>query len=112
MDVSDAEALDHYVAGLKQSTRDWVLIHDPRSLHNAALWAERYDNMYYSRGKANAASQQSSGGQCHLAAASSHKAATTLPVGSLIYKVTASILASVVAIPGPEKTKGPESGPE
>ena len=44
-EVSDAEALDRYVAGLKQGTRDWVLIHDPRSLHKAALWAVRYDNM-------------------------------------------------------------------
>ena len=60
-DVSDAEALDRYVAGLKQGTRDWVLIHDPSSLHEAARWAERYDNTYYSRGKANAASQQSTG---------------------------------------------------
>ena len=37
MDVLDAEALDHYVAGLKQGTRDWVLIHDPSSLHEAAV---------------------------------------------------------------------------
>ena len=55
MDISDVEALDHYVAGLKQGMRDWVLIHDPSSLHKAARWAEMYDNMYYSHGKANAA---------------------------------------------------------
>ena len=61
-DVSDAEALDRYIAGLKQGTRDWVLIQDPSSLHEAEFWAERYDNMYYSHGKANAASQQNSGG--------------------------------------------------
>ena len=61
MEVSDAEAVDHYIAGLKSGTRDWVLIHDPSSLHEAAHWAERYDNMHYSRGKANAALQQSSG---------------------------------------------------
>ena len=66
MDVSDAEALDRYVAGLKQGTRDWVLIHDPSSLHKAAHWAERYDNMYYSRRKANAALQQSTGGPMPL----------------------------------------------
>ena len=64
-DVLDTEALDHYVAGLKQGTRDWVLIHDPSSLH-AARWAERYNNMYYSRGKANAALQQSTGGPMPL----------------------------------------------
>ena len=62
-DMSDAEALDHYVAGLKQGMRDWVLIHDSSSLHKAACWEERYDNMYYSRGKATAASQQNSGSQ-------------------------------------------------
>ena len=65
-DVSDAEALDRYMAGLKQGTRDWVLIHDPSSLHKAARWAEWYDNTYYSRGKANAASQQSTGGPMPL----------------------------------------------
>ena len=31
--VSDAEALDHYVAGLKPTTQDWVLIHDPTTMH-------------------------------------------------------------------------------
>ena len=31
--ISDTEALDHYVAGLKPITRDWVLIHDPTMLH-------------------------------------------------------------------------------
>ena len=29
MDFSDAEALTRYVDGLKQGTKDWVLIHDP-----------------------------------------------------------------------------------
>ena len=48
-DVSDAEALDRYVAGLKPTTRDWVLIHDPSTMHEAAKWAERYDNTYFSR---------------------------------------------------------------
>ena len=64
--VSDAEALDRYVAGLKQGTRDWVLIHEPSSLHEAARWAEWYDNMYYSCGKADATSQQSTGGPMPL----------------------------------------------
>ena len=45
--VSDSEALDRYVAGLKQGARDWVLIHDPSSLHKAARWAKRYNNTYY-----------------------------------------------------------------
>ena len=31
--VSDAEALDQNVAGLKPTTRDWVLIHDPTKMH-------------------------------------------------------------------------------
>ena len=66
MDVYDAAALDRYVAGLRQGTRDWVLIHDPSSLHKAAQWAERYDNTFYSRGKANAALQQSTGGPMPL----------------------------------------------
>ena len=35
-DVSDAEALARYVNGLKQGSKDWVLIHDPSSLHKAA----------------------------------------------------------------------------
>ena len=33
MDVSDAETLVRYIDGLKQGTKDWVLIHDPSSLH-------------------------------------------------------------------------------
>ena len=31
--VSDAEALDQYVSGLKPTMRDWVLIHNPMSMH-------------------------------------------------------------------------------
>ena len=45
--VSDAEALDRYVAGLKPTTRDWVLIHDPTMMHQAAKRAERYNNRYF-----------------------------------------------------------------
>ena len=48
MDVSDAEALTRYVNGLKQGTKDWVLIHDPSSLHEAAKWAELHNSTYYS----------------------------------------------------------------
>ena len=48
-DVSDAEALNHYFAGLKPTTQDWVLIHNPISMHQAAKWAERYDNTYFSK---------------------------------------------------------------
>ena len=48
-DVSDAEALDQHVFGLKPTTQDWVLIHDPTSMHQAAKWAERYDNTYFSK---------------------------------------------------------------
>ena len=40
MDVSDAEALARYVNGLKQGTKELVLIHDPSSLHKVAKWAE------------------------------------------------------------------------
>ena len=36
IDVPDAEALARYINGLKQGTKDWVLIHDPSSLHKAA----------------------------------------------------------------------------
>ena len=42
-DVSDAEVLDQYISGLKPTTRDWVLIHDPTSMHQAVKWAERYE---------------------------------------------------------------------
>ena len=34
--VSDAEVLDQYVAGLKSTTQDWVLIHDPTKMDQAA----------------------------------------------------------------------------
>ena len=47
-DVSDAEALARYIDGLKQGTKDWVLIHDPSSLHEAAKWAELHNSTYYS----------------------------------------------------------------
>ena len=49
MDVSDAEALARYVNGLKQGTKDWVLIHNPSSLHEVAKWAEWYNSLHYSR---------------------------------------------------------------
>ena len=51
-DVSDAKALDRYVAGLKLTTRDWVLIHDPTSMHQAAKCAEWYDNTYFAKSHA------------------------------------------------------------
>ena len=35
-DVSDTEALTRYIDGLKQGTKDWVLINDPSSLHEVA----------------------------------------------------------------------------
>ena len=41
----DAEALDHYVVGLKHGTRDCVLAHNPSSLHKVARLVERYDNI-------------------------------------------------------------------
>ena len=53
MDVSDAEALARYVDSLKQGTKDWVLIHDPSSLHEATKWAEWYNSMYYFRSRSN-----------------------------------------------------------
>ena len=46
-DVSDAEALDRFIAGLKLATRSWVKIHDPTTVHEAARLAERYDNTYH-----------------------------------------------------------------
>ena len=61
-DVSDAEALDRYIFGLKPTTRDWVLIHDPTSMHQVAKWAERYDNTYFSKQRSTAASSSNSGG--------------------------------------------------
>ena len=60
--VSDTKALDHYIAGLKPTTRDWVLIHDPTLMHQAAKWAERYDNMYFSNQHTTAASSANPGG--------------------------------------------------
>ena len=48
MDVSDTEALVRYVDGLKQGTKDWVLIHEPSSLHKVAKWTEWFNNAYYS----------------------------------------------------------------
>ena len=61
-DVSDAEALDQYVSGLKPMTQDWVLIHDPTYMHQAAKWAERYDNTYFSKQRSTAASSAHPGG--------------------------------------------------
>ena len=60
--ISNAEALDHYFAGLKPMTQDWVLIHDPTSMHQAAKWAERYDNTYFSKQHTAAASSTNPGG--------------------------------------------------
>ena len=51
--VSDAEALDWYVSGLKPITRDWVLIHDPTTMHQAAKWAEWYDKTYFAKSHAS-----------------------------------------------------------
>ena len=51
-DVSDSEALDRYVSGLKPTTRDWVLIHVPTTMHQAAKWAEWYDNTYFAKSHA------------------------------------------------------------
>ena len=31
--IPDAEALDRYVARLKLTTQDWVLMHDPSTMH-------------------------------------------------------------------------------
>ena len=61
-DVSDAEVLDRYVSSLKPTTQDWVLIHDPILMHQAAKWAERYDNTYFSNQRSTAASSFNPGG--------------------------------------------------
>lgn len=55
MDVSDAEALTKYINGLKQGTKDWVLIYNPSSLCKAAKWAELYNNTCYSYSRTNQA---------------------------------------------------------
>ena len=60
-DVSDAEALDQYVARLKPTTQDWVLIHDPMTMHLVAKWAERYDNTYFAKSCVGALSSASPG---------------------------------------------------
>ena len=60
-DVSDAKALDRYVAGLKPTTQGWVLIHDPTTMHQAAKWAERYDNTYFAKSHVGASSSASPG---------------------------------------------------
>ena len=60
--VSEAEALDQYVADLKPTTCDWVLIHDLKSMHQAAKLAERYNNTYFSKQHTTAASSASPGG--------------------------------------------------
>ena len=52
-DVSDAEALDRYVSSLKPTARDWVLIHDPTTMHQAAKWAKQYDNTYFAKSRAS-----------------------------------------------------------
>ena len=51
--VSDAEALVSYVDGLKQGSKDWVLIHKFSSLHKVAKWAEWYNITYYSHSRSN-----------------------------------------------------------
>ena len=66
-DVSDAQALDRYVAGLKPTTREWVLIHSPTAMHQAAKWTERYDNTYFAKS--------------HVAASSSVPPGLTYPPG-------------------------------
>ena len=35
--ISDAKALDRYVARLKPTTQDWVLINDPITMHQASI---------------------------------------------------------------------------
>ena len=61
-DVSDFKVLDRYIAGLKPTTRDWVLIHDPTMMNQAAKWAERYENTYFSKQHSTAASSAHPGG--------------------------------------------------
>ena len=54
--ASEAEALDRYMAGLKPTTPDWVLIHDPITMHLATKWVERYDNTYFAKSRAGESS--------------------------------------------------------
>ena len=45
--TSDAKAVYQYVADIKPTTQNGVLIHDPMTMHQVAKWAERYNNMYF-----------------------------------------------------------------
>ena len=47
--ASRAKALDRYVAGKKPTMQDWVLINNPTTMHQVAKWAEKYDNMFFSK---------------------------------------------------------------
>ena len=58
-DVSDAEALARYINGLKQGTKNWVLICDISSLNEKAKWVEWYNNTYCSCSKNNQTSSNS-----------------------------------------------------
>ena len=60
--ISDAEVLDHYATGLKPTTQDWVLIHNPTLMHQAAKWAESYNNMYSSKKHTTTSSSAHQGG--------------------------------------------------
>ena len=59
--ASDAKALDQYLAGLKPTTQDWVLIHDPTMMHQAIKWAEKYNNTYFSKSRMAASSSAQPG---------------------------------------------------
>ena len=89
-DVSDAKTLDRYMAGLKQGTRDWVLIHDPSSLHQADAGLRGTTTRIILVGRLMLLCSKVLVVQCHPAAVSSHRAATTLPAVSLTHKGTAS----------------------
>ena len=47
--ILDAKTLDRYVEGLKPMTQDWVLIHDPEMMFQAAKWVERCNKTYFSK---------------------------------------------------------------
>jgi Ty3 transposon capsid-like protein len=47
-DLSDAEVLDKYLAGLKPQTRTYVELENPHSLEEAMSIADRYDNITFS----------------------------------------------------------------
>ena len=99
--VSHAETLDRYMAGLKQGTRDWVLIHDPALSTRQHAGQKGTTTRTILEGRPMLLHSRVLVDQCHLATASSYRAGTTLPAVSLTHKGTASSLANGSSNPSP-----------